>query len=362
MSEMLDTITCLSHEFGGMDYVCGGGGNTSCKDDRTLWIKPSGTTLAGLRPSLFLPMDRRRMQALSGTDAPADPSGREAFIRTCMEDALCVSGSGRPSVEAPLHESFSAQHVVHTHPALLNGMACARRGEDACRRLFPDALWVPYTDPGYALCMRVRIALRDYTARHGREPSMVVLQNHGVFVAGGDPETIRTIYAHMMTTLRHAYEEAGISCDPVVPPPPPPDAMRIQARIRDCFGVEAVAFVASCGWFDIAMEPLTPDHIVYAGVFPFTDPLSREAADAYLQRHGKPPRLVMTDAGIHGLGTSPAAADLALTLACDGALVCRLAEAFGGFHPMDEASWRFIEGWEAESYRRSVSARQAECA
>ena len=45
----LQTIVELSHEFGTPEYVKGGGGNTSYKDESTLWVKPSGTTLAGLQ-------------------------------------------------------------------------------------------------------------------------------------------------------------------------------------------------------------------------------------------------------------------------------------------------------------------------
>ena len=44
----LKTIVELSHEFGTPEYVKGGGGNTSFKDETTLWVKPSGTTLGGL--------------------------------------------------------------------------------------------------------------------------------------------------------------------------------------------------------------------------------------------------------------------------------------------------------------------------
>jgi rhamnose utilization protein RhaD (predicted bifunctional aldolase and dehydrogenase) len=45
----IQTIVELSHEFGTPEYVKGGGGNTSYKDESTLWVKPSGTTLAGLQ-------------------------------------------------------------------------------------------------------------------------------------------------------------------------------------------------------------------------------------------------------------------------------------------------------------------------
>ena len=41
MNEM-DVIVELSHEFGGPAYVKGGGGNTSVKNESTLWVKPSG--------------------------------------------------------------------------------------------------------------------------------------------------------------------------------------------------------------------------------------------------------------------------------------------------------------------------------
>ena len=48
--DLLETIAELSHEFGGPEYVLGGGGNSSAKDDATLWVKPSGVTLLDLRP------------------------------------------------------------------------------------------------------------------------------------------------------------------------------------------------------------------------------------------------------------------------------------------------------------------------
>jgi rhamnose utilization protein RhaD (predicted bifunctional aldolase and dehydrogenase) len=56
--QALDTIVQLSHEFGTSAYVKGGGGNTSAKDDSTLWVKPSGTTLAGMTRESFVAMNR----------------------------------------------------------------------------------------------------------------------------------------------------------------------------------------------------------------------------------------------------------------------------------------------------------------
>ena len=60
----LKTIVQLSHEFGTPQYVKGGGGNTSYKDKQTLWVKPSGTTLAGLKEETFVTLDRSKVNGL----------------------------------------------------------------------------------------------------------------------------------------------------------------------------------------------------------------------------------------------------------------------------------------------------------
>jgi len=74
--DILQTITDLSHEFGTADYVRGGGGNTSCKNERTLWVKPSGTTLATLTPQTFVALDRKKLSDLFHIQTPADSSAR----------------------------------------------------------------------------------------------------------------------------------------------------------------------------------------------------------------------------------------------------------------------------------------------
>ena len=66
----LKTIVELSHEFGTPEYVKGGGGNTSYKDESTLWVKPSGTTLAGLQEDTFVPLHRATVNGLYEVETP----------------------------------------------------------------------------------------------------------------------------------------------------------------------------------------------------------------------------------------------------------------------------------------------------
>ena len=208
----LKTIVELSHEFGTPEYVKGGGGNTSYKDESTLWVKPSGTTLAGLQEDTFVTLNRVKVNELYDVETPEEPHAREELVKNFMGEAV-LNEAGRPSVEAPLHNILETKFVVHTHALLVNGMTCAKDGEAVCKRLFPDALWVEYIDAGYTLCMVLKDRIDQYKAEFGRIPKIIMLKNHGIFVSGDTAEEIRSLYASVMNPLREEYEKLGISED-----------------------------------------------------------------------------------------------------------------------------------------------------
>ena len=355
--DILETIVRLSHEFGTPDYVRGGGGNTSCKNTSTLWVKPSGTTLAGMTREAFVAMDRAKMAKLYDAPTPEAPAAREELVKKLMVAAVLPSSSGRPSVEAPLHDVFDAAFVVHTHPALVNGMTCAAEGEATCRRLFPNALWIPYTDPGYSLCMACRRAMNDYAKAHGRQPKTVFIQNHGVFMAADTAEDVRESYHAVMAALQLEYAKAGIAADPAAEPAPPPEARQaVAAQLREVMGKEA-AHVFAGGRCPVAEGPVSPDYIVYARAYPLIGEPTREAVEAFRRTRGYFPSVVAyDDMGLFGVGATEKNARLALEFSQDGALVKQLAEAFGGIRYMDERARDFIDNWEVEAYRRQVAA------
>ena len=348
---ILETITELSHEFGTAEYVRAGGGNTSCKTDDTLWVKPSGTTLAGLKPETFVAMDRSLLSRLYDAETPAGPADREELVKNMMAAAVKPETPGRASVEAPLHDSISARYVVHTHPAAVNGLTCAVGGRAAAARLFPDALWVPYVDPGYTLCMAVRKAIHVYQAERGVEPSLLFLENHGVFVSGDTAEAIRATYARVMTALRKAYAAAGVTADVRVGALPPENQVEGWRRIlASALGADAAA-VAVSGLFETGSGPISPDHIVYAKSYPFDGVLTADNLCAFKEVRGYAPRVVVAGEAVMGVGSNEKNARLALELAMDGAAVNQLSRAFGGIQYLSDRSRGFIENWEVESYR-----------
>lgn len=350
--ELLDTITKLSREFGTDDYVKGGGGNTSVKDEKTLWVKPSGTTLKGMTPKTFVALSREKISVIYGVETPAESSAREELVKNIMADALLPESSGRASVEAPLHNIFDYRYVVHTHPAFVNGMCCAKEAKEVCNRLFPEALWMDYIDPGYTLCMETKKAIEAYDAENGKQPNMIFMKNHGVFVAADTEEEIRDLYKKIMSSLEAEFDKAGIRKNLRKSQTANAEAKnQTEAAIKEIMGKDG-SFVVSSNWFKVANDALTPDHIVYMKSYPMFGEVSEESIKNFIEEKGYPPKVIVTDNAVFGVADTEKNANLALILAEDGALVIQLANAFGGVEFMTKRAIEFIDNWEVEAYRR----------
>lgn len=352
--KLLESIAGLSVEFGDARYVRGGGGNTSCKNDSTLWIKPSGLALADMTPDNFVALSRARLAELYQTVFPADDKGRESAVKDFMATTVLPGSSGRPSVEAPLHNAFPQRYVVHTHPALVNAMTCGRDGAAACAKLFPTALWVGFVEPGYTLSMVIRKEMLAYEKKNGRPPEMLFLGNHGVFIAHDQPEGVRHLYGEMMEKIGKVVGDAGFLGEPERRPAPGQairDAATAKAKVTMA---DNAAEAAVSGWFRTPEGAISPDHIVYCKSYMFKGEPEAAALTAYREKHGCWPRVVETADAVYGFGSNRKVADLALEMAWDGALIARYANAFGGIQYLGERFVRFIEGWEVESYRQKL--------
>jgi len=349
---ILETITALSHEFGTTDYVRGGGGNTSCKDENTLWVKPSGTTLSGLTPETLIALNRKKLAELCSIKPPVGSSRREALVKRIMQESVLPETPGRASVEAFLHDSLKARYVVHTHPYIVNGMTCSKNGKAICEKLFPSALWMDYIDPGYTLCMQVREEIQNHKTQHGCEPSLIFLKNHGIIVAADEADGISRLCAEVISTLEVKYEQAGLALHLRVGPMP--DELEVntaESVIRDAFQNPDLS-IASSGSFDVAAGPISPDHIVYAKSYAMFGKPTLESVSDFQNRYGYVPQVISFNNAVYGVAETEKKAALALELAQDGALVEKLAAAFGGIEYMTDAAREFIENWEVESYRQ----------
>jgi rhamnose utilization protein RhaD (predicted bifunctional aldolase and dehydrogenase) len=118
-------------------------------------------------------------------------------VARALQEVLVNPTHRRPSVETFLHalclHEAGAKWVAHTHAVSVNGILCSRLGaEPFLQHLFPDGIVVcgrhpavvPYVDPGFALAVAVRAALRRYHDEHGIAPKLLLMVNHGLVALG----------------------------------------------------------------------------------------------------------------------------------------------------------------------------------
>jgi rhamnose utilization protein RhaD (predicted bifunctional aldolase and dehydrogenase) len=348
---LLEIITELSHEFGGEKYVKGGGGNTSCKTDDRLWVKPSGTTLLNIQPELFVEMDRIKLGHLFQLDTPQDSAERESLVKSVMEESRVEGSLGRASVEAPLHNCLNYTYVVHTHPVLVNAFTCCIQGKKFSLKWFPEALWVDYIDPGYTLSIHVDALIKDYEHRHGQQPTVIILQNHGIFIAGNTADDIRARYAQIMSKLEQEIGALEIESNILED-----DARLYAESILSCFPDAPKNSYVMHSVFSLPSACLTPDHMVYMKSRPFYGRVTAKSLIAFQARYGYLPKVFVGNEAVVAIADSPRSANLAMDLAKDAAMVIQGAQRLGGVRCMGEEDVSFIENWEVESYRQKQMA------
>lgn len=369
----LEQLAEVSRRYGSdPEWVLAGGGNTSFKDDATLYIKASGYPLSTIGPEGFARMDRAALQKVWDAFYPEETSKREAAALADLMAARREGEEKRPSVETLMHELFPYPFVVHTHPAFVNGLACARNGERHARRLFGSRLlWIPAIEPGYVLAREMRNAAARHEEMTGTFPKLVMLQNHGLVVAGETPAEIDALHDHVRRTITKA-----IKREPDLSPVDVDDARceRWSAAIETAFhhpvavkfqaNIELLRRLESAHEFEPLSSAFSPDHIVYAGsapVFVTGDPVNsaaglRSRIAAYQNEHGSEPRIIAIEAlGVFAVAETGAACDTALELFTDEVKIAAYAESFGGARHLDSYLVEFIESWEVEHYRKKIA-------
>lgn len=364
-------------QFYGSDsrYVIAGGGNTSYKNADTLWVKASGHALATITEDGFAVLDRKKLNVISEKQYPTDTAAREEEVKNDLA-AACITKDRRPSVETSLHNALSASFIVHLHPTFVNGLMCSQQAEEMTKKLFGDeALYIPYIDPGYILFKEVERRIREYTKQQGHEPSIILLQNHGIFVGAESTEKIQAIYDEVLGKIEKALTisplrgEADV-CDcaqEIIP------AIRMMVSDKGNLKTLKVVNTALISYFIESKEhfakiskPFSPDIIVYCkSNYIYIDSDGTEAIlakaqqeiEAYKAKYGYAPKVILIKGiGLVAVGDNAAGCDIIAEVYQDMMKIAYLAQSFGGEHPMTQAQIDFIDNWEVENYRRKVSA------
>ena len=268
--KQIEDLIAISRKFGqDSRFVIAGGGNTSYKNNDNLWVKASGHALATITEDGFAVLDRALLNEMGEKAYSDDTVVREEQVKNDLA-AACVTKDRRPSVETSLHNCMGFAFVVHLHPTLVNGLMCSVNAEAACKEIFPEALFIEYTDPGYTLFKKVYDRIKAYKKAKGREPQVIFLQNHGIFVGGDTTAGIEAIYSEILEKLKAkvaALPEGETTVSDTVTDIVP--AVR-QMLSRSGRGLKTLKVTKNAlvdffldNHFEMISKPFTPDMIVY---------------------------------------------------------------------------------------------------
>ncbi len=370
MDNNIQDLIDISRKFGrNKDYIIAGGGNTSFKDDKKIWVKASGTSMADIDENGFVCLDREKLKVLSTNNYSKNPSEREEQVKNDLANAILYPEDKRPSVETSMHEIIQFPFVVHTHPTLVNGLLCAKNSKELVSKYFgDDVLYIEYIDPGYTLFKAVENALIDFRIKKNREPSIIFLENHGVFVGAKTVEEINSLYHEIEKTLTgHISSYLNIFENRE-------DTNLLSATCLIAGHYEtkklksipfanelADQFVKNIDSFGKVKIPFTPDNIVYCkSNYLFIKDTSEIIFDMINFKHQYDyfPKIVALEGhGLIAFDENKKSAQIVLDVFVDMMKVSYLTENFGGPRPMSKSQIKFIDNWEVENYRRMISKK-----
>lgn len=360
---LIDELVGFSNFYGSdPSLVLAGGGNTSAKADGRMWVKGSGTALATITAKGFVEIDLLKLGEIFEKSYPDSDSEREALVLQDLMASRVQGETKRPSVETTLHALFPQTYVLHLHPAKVNGITCSKGGESAARRVIArDFIWIEQCRPGYVLAKLCRDKMLEFKARAGKDCDMLLLENHGIFVAADTVDALGEKLSFVLDSI-----DRSLSEKPDFDKTPTFDTEAQQALLsafpqgtvcREVpFGVSK-SFVGSADAAKELMRPFTPDHIVYCRAYPLwldSDGEADEKISAYNKNHGFMPRVIL----LRGRGAfcfveSEKRAATAEMLFEDAADIAVYSRSFGGASHMTEELTDFITNWEVEAYRSS---------
>jgi len=372
--DSMNTLIELSHKYGAdPDYVLAGGGNTSWKSDRLMAVKASGTELGTIDKEGFVILSRDKLRTIRSTQYPDTREEREERALEDLMDSRLPGQKGRPSVESLLHAIIPDKYVVHTHPALVNGLTCSKNGQSMAEKLFPDnCIWIPLVDPGYILAKTVDDEMTRWMDNHdGKLPDYIFLANHGIFIWGNSSDEVDDKYTNLFSTLKNACVEidaVGTDTQDLMTDSFLQKIGRLAGSKGEALfttGKEIRSVLLSRETIINLQQSLSPDHIVYMGHTALVcDNLPEDQLLPYIEKDykefskkwGKEPKsILILGKGFISMGNSKKGAETARLLMLDAIRVIRISESFGGPKFMSDEKVQFINTWEVENYRAKMS-------
>lgn len=321
-----------------VDYTQGGGGNTSVKDGDEMVIKASGFKLKDItETNAYVPIAYNKMiEFLDSVDYSRNVDyeklngevTKSSIIRRKDLPEL------RPSVEVGFHAVLK-KIVCHTHSIYANLLTCSVKGEKIAKEIFTGCdfkyIFMPYIDPGFKLSLEMQKRVKMATSY----PEVIFMKNHGLVVSGDSEERVEQVNTMVNELIRQYY---GITENY--------ETVSLK-KLADNRYLSETSFISDflknntidCKFFD--SYPLYPDQLVYL------NNLIRNT----------PEKLQISGGKLCYNTSANEAQTLEEALFAYLFVLETILKRGDEVSLMDKSDVDFINNWEAEKYRRSLSQK-----
>jgi len=355
-----------------MDLVLHGGGNTSVKTDKYLYVKGSGWNLDTIEEPGFPAVDLEVLKEMAKLDHLSDTD-----MVARQREALLDKSSPNPSIEAILHAIIPFKFVDHTHADAVVTISNTPNGKERLKELYgPNMLFIDYIMPGFVLAKKIYEETKDadWSSLDG-----IILLNHGVFTFDEDA---KTAYEKMITVVSKAedylkeqtaskevfFSKSFCKLDASFTEELKREVEALRgSEIVMRFGssVEAANFSNFDNLDDIFKNgPLTPEHVIRTKPFPaiicdsVTDALNTftKRYKSYFDAHAKdeimldlaPRYAIIKGVGFVTFGKDQKEADIIFDIVSHTIHAMTQAQSLGGWKSLKPSDIFDMEYWELE--------------
>ncbi|MCA1010081.1 class II aldolase/adducin family protein [Halobacillus halophilus] len=339
------------------DLIQAGGGNTSVKLSKSeMLVKASGHLLSEVSENHgYVRVDLVKVKDIMNNSLVVNESDKrkreDLSSSLIMETITNAMERDRPSIETFLH-SFLYKFTLHTHPIVVNQLACLKNGMDQLSELFPNAIIVDYKTPGIDLAIELKKECRNFSRQNGSLPKIVFLQNHGLIISSDCVNEVRKITNDVITKLENFlgvnYKKYRLT--------------NKLSSIMNSHGIRSqVSYLSEDSYLQsitkakpnwIKSSPLCPDTLVFCG-YKVVEIKDDEVEMAeYMDWYGKYPKVVLMDGYLFFIASNIKKAKEAEEVF--KAHLFTVEQIFDQQQSLELEELQYLDNWKAEKFRQTI--------
>jgi FMN phosphatase YigB (HAD superfamily)/ribulose-5-phosphate 4-epimerase/fuculose-1-phosphate aldolase len=190
LKDFLDISNYVGERF---DLVQAGGGNTSFKTNKLMFIKSSGCCLSSMDINknyvgLNYQYIVKEIKKINSTDKKT----RELQGKKIVDSNIIFLKNFKPSIETTLH-CLTQKYTIHLHPIQFNCISSLDNCNDILEKYFENYRLIDYFTPGIDVTLEL---LKKYN-----NENIIFMKNHGLVVTANTIDEIKELLSNIINKL-----------------------------------------------------------------------------------------------------------------------------------------------------------------